>query len=197
MEGRFPDEVAVPSHGVTVRRYTAADVEPLRHAITANLAHLRTFMDWAAHEPLDDDARLALFAEWDREWEADRAVIYGMFAASGDVIGGTGLSRRHADRPDIVEIGYWVHVDLVRRGIATAVAGALTDTAFARPDTTVVEILHHPANVASRGVPAKLGYRCLGDHTRRDLMFTVWQITRPEACVSNSEPLAHDRLHRG
>ncbi|HWL41920.1 MAG TPA: GNAT family protein [Ilumatobacter sp.] len=179
MVERLPSQVVVPSGRFVLRRYVAADTEPLGRAITASLRHLRTFMPWAAHEPLTTAARLDLFATWNREWEAGESAVYGMFAGD-EVIGGTGLHRRREGRPDVVEIGYWVHVDHVRQGIASEAAAALTEAAFGSPSTTAVEIMHDPANVASRGVPAKLGYTYRGDEVRRGETFSVWTVTRTQ-----------------
>ncbi len=176
---RLPSVVQVASGRFTLRRYVAADAEPLGRAIAASLEHLRAFMPWAAHEPLPIRARLDLFDQWDREWAAGESAVYGMFAGV-DVVGGTGLHRRRTGRPDIVEIGYWVHADHVRRGIASEAAAALTDAAFGLAATTAVEIMHLPDNVASRGVPAKLGFRSLGDEFVREQTFAVWRVTRAD-----------------
>jgi RimJ/RimL family protein N-acetyltransferase len=77
---------------------------------------------------------------------------------SGDqVVGGTGLHLRGA--VNTVEIGYWVHVDYIGKGIATQVAGALTETAFALwAEIDTVEIHHDQANEASAAVPRRLNF---------------------------------------
>lgn len=173
----LPSEVRVPSGTFHLRRYVAADVEPLGRAVAASVDHLRPFMPWAADEPLPPERRLELFAAWDAEHAAGRSAIFGMFA-DGAVLGGCGLHRRREGRPDIVEIGYWVHVDHTRQGVASAAASALTDAAFAIATTNVVEILHEPGNLASRGVPAKLGFTDHGESIVRGLLFRVWRVDR-------------------
>ena len=75
----------------------------------------------------------------------------------GAIVGGCGLHRRVGEGG--LEIGYWVHVDHGRRGIATALARALTDAALALPDVDRVEIHCDEANVRSAAVPRRLGYR--------------------------------------
>src|SRR5687768_2598905 len=136
---RLPSAVVVASGRFTLRRYVAADVNALNRSVAESVDHLRPWMPWAADEPLTVQARLELFATWDREWRDGESAVYGMFAGDG-VIGGTGLHRRRAGRPDVIEIGYWVHVDHIRKGIATEAAGALTDAAFGLASTTAVEI---------------------------------------------------------
>lgn len=169
----------MPSGRFVLRRYVADDVGPLGQAISESVGHLRTFMPWAQHEPLAPAARLALFAQWDREWAAGESAVYGMFVGDQQVIGGCGLHRRRPGQPGVVEIGYWVHVDHVRQGIATEAAAALTDAAFTLPDTTAVEIWHEPANVASEGVPRKLGLAEIGQEVREQRTFSVWRVARP------------------
>ncbi len=173
----LPNEVPVPSGRFHLRRYVPADEPALRQAVGASVEHLREFMPWAADEPLPPARRLALFATWDDQYAAGQGAVYGMFAGA-TVIGGCGLHRRREGHPDVVEIGYWVHVAHTRTGVASEAAAALTDAAFALPSTTAVEILHEPANVASRGVPAKLGYADHGETDTRGLRFQVWRVDR-------------------
>ena len=169
-----------------MRRYVDADVDALGKAIAASVEHLRTFMPWAAHEPLSHAARRELFETWNREWEAGTSAVYGMFAGD-EVIGGCGLHRRRIDHPGVVEIGYWVHVEHCRQGIASEAAAALTEAALAVPGTTAVEIWHEPANVASAAIPRKLGYEYRGEEVREGTVFRVWR-TSPEP-----ESVAGDR----
>jgi ribosomal-protein-serine acetyltransferase len=77
------------------------------------------------------------------------------------VAGSCGLHRRLG--PGALEIGYWVHPAFVRQGVATRVGAALTNAAFALREINHVEIHHDQANVASAGVPRRLGYRLIGE----------------------------------
>ena len=63
----------------------------------------------------------------------------------------------------MLEIGYWIHPSFTRRGLATAVARLLTDTAFTVPGISAVEIHHDKANTASAAIPRRLGFRFLGE----------------------------------
>jgi ribosomal-protein-serine acetyltransferase len=183
----LPGAVTVASGRFALRRYVAADVEALNRAVADSVEHLRPWMPWAADEPITVAARLELFATWDRQWDAAESAVYGMFVGN-EVIGGTGLHRRREGRPDVIEIGYWVHVDHTRRGIATEAAAALTDAAFGLAGTTAVEILHLPDNIASRGVPARLGYQYLGDEFVREQTFSVWRVTRADWKLGADRP---------
>ena len=55
-------------------------------------------------------------------------------------IGGSGLHQRIG--PNGIEIGYWIHVDHVRRGYASEVSAALTEVAFTVDGIERVEIHH-------------------------------------------------------
>jgi len=82
------------------------------------------------------------------------------------------------------EIGYWIHVDHLRRGLATEVARQLTERAFADPAIDRVEVHHDRANVASGGVPPKLGFEHVSDTPRapnapgEEGVERVWRLTR-------------------
>lgn len=145
---------------LVLRRWTRDDVGVLGAAVERNVDHLRPWMSWAADEPLDPRRRLALLEEWETSWSRGDDVTMAI-ELDGRVVGGTGLSRRPGTRR--LEIGYWVDRDHLRRGIASEAAAVLTGAAFARPGTDRVEIHHDKANVASSGVPLRLGYRFAGE----------------------------------
>jgi RimJ/RimL family protein N-acetyltransferase len=69
------------------------------------------------------------------------------------------LHRRIA--ADALEIGYWIRADQVRRGFAVEAARALTEAGLAVPDVVRIQIHCDPANVVSRRIPERLGYRLI------------------------------------
>jgi ribosomal-protein-serine acetyltransferase len=115
-------------------------------------------MAWMAGEPQTLDQRRELIAAWNRDWAQGGDAVFGIFV-DGALAGGCGLHRRRG--PDTLEIGYWVHPAFARRGIATTVSRMLTDAAFEVAGITGVEIHHDRANVASAGVPRRLGFRLI------------------------------------
>ena len=129
-----------------MRELTGADAEAVTRAVHASLGHLRAWMPWAADEPRD--------AAWRREFLRESAEsgdrVYGAFLGD-EVVGCCGLHRRIGDGG--FEIGYWVAAGHVRRGIATAMARHLVDTAFADPAVTHVEIHHDPRNLRPPACP--------------------------------------------
>jgi RimJ/RimL family protein N-acetyltransferase len=155
---RLPDRVE--TERLLLRRWTRADADALGVAIAESIEHLHAWMPWAAGEPVELEDRVRWIESSNRDWEAGGDVTLGIFLA-GAPIGGTGLHRRRGE--DTLEIGYWLHPDHIRHGYVTETVAALTDMALTAPGIRFVEIHHDRANVASRGVPERLGYAFVGE----------------------------------
>jgi RimJ/RimL family protein N-acetyltransferase len=111
-------------------------------------------MAWA---PGADRLSLRHFIDGSRRaWSGRSSFNYAIVDAEG-IAGAAGLHPRLG--PNALEIGYWVAVDRINRGYATAAARALTAAAFDLPGIERVEIHCDEANVRSAAVPRKLGYR--------------------------------------
>lgn len=150
---RLPETVPAPR--LTLRRWSTDDAPLLGSAISENIDHLCPWMPWIVAEPQSRVNRIALINQWHNEWQRGGDVVIGAFLDEA-VVGSAGLHRRRG--PGVLEIGYWVHVDHIRRGYATEIASALTTAAFAVPGIDRVEIHHDRANIASGCVPRRLGY---------------------------------------
>ncbi|WP_354639328.1 GNAT family N-acetyltransferase [Kitasatospora camelliae] len=153
-----PPELIPLTGGIHLRRRRLADAAGLNSAVGgANLDHLRPWMPWAqAPAPMEQSLELARAGE--EAWDAGTDFMYvaGLDAEPGSVIGAFGLHGRIG--AGALEIGYWVHVDHVGRGIATDAARALTEAALALPGIERVEIHCDEANAPSAAVPRRLGY---------------------------------------
>lgn len=154
----LPDTIRTPR--LTLRQWGRDDAAALSAAVTESLEHLRPWMPWIAVEPITIAQRVALIDHWHADWERGGDLVTGIFS-DGTVVGSSGLHRRRG--PGVLEIGYWVHVDHIGRGIATEAARALTTAAFTVAEIERVEIHHDKANVASEGVPRRLGYTMLDE----------------------------------
>jgi ribosomal-protein-serine acetyltransferase len=159
----LPDPVAAGPDGLVLRRWRPSDAEALTEAIVQSIDHLRPFMAWIAEEPLSPTRRRRMILEWERDFAAGGDAFIGVFR-DGRVVGSCGLHRRIG--PDGLEIGYWIHSDHTRQGLATQVATALTGAALALPGITHVEIHHDEANQASAGVSRKLGFELVAQVSR-------------------------------
>jgi RimJ/RimL family protein N-acetyltransferase len=153
---------------LVLRPWSEDDAPALTRAIAESLDHLRRWLPWAAEEPRDD--------AWRRAWIRDTLAhptdrVFGGWL--GDhVVGCCGLHARIAAGG--LEIGYWVHADHLRRGIATEMTRRMCALAFGDPAVSVVEIHHEPANVASGAVPARLGFTEAGEDEQGH---RVWRLT--------------------
>lgn len=178
--------IKLPEHldgyGIVLRRWRLSDAEALHQAVLESIGHLRPWMEWIAAEPQTIEQRRGLLARWDREWSQGGDCSYGIFAPGERVAGGCGLHHRRG--PGVLEIGYWVHPAFLRQGIATRASRLLTDAAFTLPGIERVEIRHDRANVASRGVPAGLGFELIGQEPKSEPapaatgVDCVWSMTR-------------------
>jgi len=145
---------------VVLRRLTADDAPALSAAAVASLEHLRPWMPWATPEGVSVETQRRRLGGPEGAWTPSSGYQYGMFLAGGELVGACGLHRRIG--PSALEIGYWVHVEHVRRGFATAAAGALTAAGFGVRGVQRMEIQCDEANAASAAVPPRLGYRLAG-----------------------------------
>jgi ribosomal-protein-serine acetyltransferase len=170
------------SHGqVRLRRWSPDDATALLSAVIESQDDLRPWMPWA--DGYDEDRAVGYLRDCDTQWASGHAFTYAIVV--GDrIVGSAGLHKRGGD--GALEVGYWVHSGWTGRGIATDATAALTDAALALPGIKQVEIYHDAANAASGRIPAKLGYRRLGERPTRHLWApapgetgtdVVWQFT--------------------
>ena len=120
--------------GLVVRPLLDSDGAALRRALEASHTHLSRFIPSPASG-------------------SDEPSGYGIF--KDDELVGVGAIRPRGD--GVASIGYWVHVDHLRCGYATALARRLRDEAFASGFRTVL-LRHDRANVASGAIASKLGF---------------------------------------
>ncbi|MCB9159025.1 MAG: GNAT family N-acetyltransferase [Caldilineaceae bacterium] len=147
-----------------LRCWQPADAPLLAAAIAASVEHLRPWMPWVAAEPMEFAQRVKLMRRFRAGFDRDDDYVYGIFTPDESaVLGGTGLHTRLGN--DALEIGYWIHADHVRQGLAGEIAAALTKVAFAVHGVHRVEIHCDPLNTASASVPRKLGF--VHEATRR------------------------------
>jgi RimJ/RimL family protein N-acetyltransferase len=148
-----PPEI-IDAGTLLLRRGTEDDAADLAAAVAESLDHLAPWMPWATPEAATVEAQRRRLV--DGEWGPNE-YPYLMTRPAGDIVGVCSFHRRIG--PTGLEIGYWVSARHTRCGYATTAAGALTSTALSLPGIERVEIHCDEANVASAGVPRRLGYR--------------------------------------
>src|SRR5215470_16127255 len=179
------------THGpVTLHRWRAGagPAAELATAVTESAELLRPFMPWARGEYGLADAEQFLDTceqGWEAGTEFSYAIRSGPVLASSELAGGAGLMTRIGSGG--LEIGYWVHAGHMRRGLATAATSALIAEAFTMPGITRIEIRHDELNIASRGIPRKLGFTFVRSEPGTDSRLDgteptdlVWELTRAE-----------------
>ncbi len=142
---------------LVLRCWHPADAPLLQAAIAANLEHLRPWLPWAQHEPEALQAKIERLRQYRGAFDLGQDFVYGLFnREETEVLGSSGLHTRVG--AGAREIGYWVHKDVLNRGLATEATAGLTQVAFAVDHVARVEIHCDPANVRSLAVPRKLGF---------------------------------------
>lgn len=136
---------------LTLTRWHPGDRTVLTAAVSGSLAHLSPFLIWATNGYTDDDSAEFL-RRTANSWESGEAYEYALRLGSA-VAGGIGVMRRDGG----VEIGYWLALGFVGRGLMTRAVTLLTEEAF-RLGAGYVEIKHDERNVRSGAVPARLGF---------------------------------------
>jgi ribosomal-protein-serine acetyltransferase len=166
---------------VELRHWRVEDADAQGRAIEESLDHLRPWMAWADEWPKPPEARRALIREWEAGRRAGGDELLAVWLGD-EIVGSCGLHRRIG--PGGAEIGYWIHAAHLRRGLATEVARQLCERAFADAAIDRVEIHHDRANVASGGVPAKLGFELVSETPRapqapaEEGVERVWRLSR-------------------
>jgi RimJ/RimL family protein N-acetyltransferase len=156
----------IETRQLVLRCWDPADAPLLQTAIVDSLEHLRPWMPWTAQEPEPLSERVKRLRRFRGRFDLDEDYVYAIFSHDeARVLGGSGLHTRAGENAR--EIGYWIHVDHVRRGYATEAAAALTRVAFEVDHVLRVEIHCDSRNAASRAVPHKLGYQLEATLPRR------------------------------
>jgi RimJ/RimL family protein N-acetyltransferase len=191
----------IETRRLVLRCWNPEDAPILKAAIEASLEHLLPWMDWAKQEPETLEAKTQRLRRLRGAFDLGHDFTYGIFSRDErEVFGGTGLHTRLGE--GVREIGYWIHKEQVRQGLATEAAAALTKVAFEIDKVDRVEIHCDPNNVASIAVPRKLGYtheatlrkRLLnpqGNH-RDNMVWTLLAEEYPASASARAEIKAFD-----
>ena len=174
----------IETERTVLRCWQPQDAELLLRATTESIDHLQEWLPWATGEPSTLEETIKLLRKFRAAFDLDEDYTYGIFSPDEkSVWGGTGLHKRLTG--DALEIGYWIHADLINRGLATETSAALSRVALEIHRVDRVEIHCDTRNVRSAAVPRKLGYeqeatlrrRAEGiDSSPRDMM--IWTLFR-------------------
>jgi len=176
----------IETERLVIRGYEPADALKLQRSVVRSMAHLRPWIPWAREEPRELEWMVNAVRTFRGRLDLSQDAVYGIFdKAEAEQIGGTGLHNRIGK--DAREIGYWIDINHIHKGYATEAVSALLRVAFGIEGYARLEIRCDPANMASRQIPERLGFRhemtlknnsTDGDGKPVDTM--VWALTRSE-----------------
>ena len=168
MRSMQPLPAEVRTARLVLRRQHPDHAPMINEAVDASLAHLQSSVAWAQTAPMPLATLAARLADASAAFDAGQAWSFTVLDLHETrVLGAIGLERAEDALtalvgPEVVEAGYWLRADATGYGYATEATACLIELAFSRLGVQRVAICHDPANVASEGVPRRLGFHCLG-----------------------------------
>jgi len=179
----FPSRI--DTERLVLRPWKTEDLEALHDALNESVEHLKPWIPWATPEAPTLEQTEARLGIWLDEFINGDTFLYAAFDRSDSaLVGGIGFFPRIG--PGALEIGYWMRLSRAGSGLATEATKAMTRVGLRIRGIERLEIHMDPANVSSRRVPEKLGYRLLqirddqsADGKARRM--AVFELTRGEA----------------
>ncbi|MFF9898078.1 GNAT family N-acetyltransferase [Streptomyces longispororuber] len=150
---------------VALRPATAADAAPLAEACRRSRAHLEPWEPVRPEEyftPRGQEARLRQYEEQRAAGLTARWLLWDTTAAHPEVAGGITLSNVTLGPFRSANLGYWIDVGYVGRGLATAAVEAVCAASDARLGLHRLEAGTLVDNAASQRVLAKCGFTRFG-----------------------------------
>lgn len=154
----------IEGRGVLLRPPRAADYQPWAELRDLSAAYLQPWEPAWAEDDLTRPAfrrRLSVYA---REMELETAWPFFVFADAGEtLVGAVTLSNVRRGVAESGTLGYWIGRPYAGRGHATAAVKAVLTFAFDTLDLHRIEASCLPANLPSRRVLQKSGFRQEGE----------------------------------
>ena len=180
----FPTEIK--GERVILRIMNELDAMELKKVTDNSLDHLGVWFAWAREGAQGLEKHIEKIRDYKDRFQRSSDFCYGIFLKENDqMIGGASMHTRQG--PGIIEIGYWLDKDFVKKGYAHESAKILKDEAFKIPSIEKVEIRCDERNQGSSNVAKALGMK--HEYTHRLLMRNedgernrtmVWVIFREE-----------------
>jgi RimJ/RimL family protein N-acetyltransferase len=189
---------------LVIRCYNPSDVQMLADSVRENVEHLKPWMPWVHAEPEPIEEKEKRVRRFRGEFDLGQDFIYGIFNPEETrLLGGTGLHTRLGESQ--LEIGYWIHKDLVNQGLVTESTSALIKVAFEVLHLHRLEIHCDPGNFASAAIPRKLGFTHEGtlraktrflDHWSDSMIWGLLEHEYPDSPASKAEIKVFDAFGR-
>lgn len=187
----------IETERLLVRCYAPTDAPTLGTLLDGSREHLLRSAMHFVKEPNDVDSVLARVRRFRAGFDQGTDLVYGIFARSGELLGGTGLHPRIG--PDAIEIGYWLGGQHEGHGYVGEAAAALARVAIELHGIRRVEIRCIASNARSANVARRLGCtldgtlraRLVGaDGTLADAM--IWSLFDHELDASPAKRVAYE-----
>jgi len=160
-------------------------------------------MPWVNSEPEELKTKVERLRGFRSDFDSNKNFTMGIFnQAETELLGGTGLHPRVG--PKAYEIGYWIHVNHIKKGYATETSEALTKVAFEIENVNRIEIHCDPKNIESATIPKKLGYTFEATLRKRTENYKgeltdsmIWSMMKEEyinSSIVNAEISAFDAM---
>lgn len=147
----------IETERLIIRCYEPKDAVLLKSSIDESLEHLLPWMPWAKNEPESVATKIERLRKYRGEFDLGLDYTFGIFSKDEKkLVGSTGLHKRVGNNAR--EIGYWINAKYLKQGYATETVSALIKVAFEIEQLDRIEIRCAPNNIASQGVPKKLGF---------------------------------------
>lgn len=156
------DNIQNPAYRIETKRlvlrcYNPSDAHLLAESVRESVEHLKPWMPWVHSEPEPLEGKVKRLQRFRGNFDLQKDYVYGIFNREETrLLGGTGLHTRLGEKE--LEIGYWLHKDFIKQGLATESTAALVKVAFEIIHIHRLEIHCDPGNLASAAVPRKLGF---------------------------------------
>lgn len=148
---------------LVIRCWQPSDAAMMKSAVNRSKEHLLPWLPWAKFEPQTLDEKVELCRTFRSRFDREEDYVYAIFNKDEtEVLGGTGLHTRRG--PHAFEIGYWVNVDHIGKGIATEASKVMTILGLDYCKRDRMEIHCDPENLRSTAIPRKIDY--------------TWEVTR-------------------
>ncbi|MDB4985464.1 MAG: acetyltransferase, family [Myxococcaceae bacterium] len=156
------ERLSGPAYRIETERTSLRCLEPqhaarVSEAIAQSLLHLRPWMAWAVHEPLTYEKRVERMRTNRGHFDLGADYVYGIFSKDQSELYGV-MALKQSTTVDERELGYWLHVAQVGKGLAYEAGLAAVRVGFELEGLDAIEIRTDPLNLRSARTAERLGF---------------------------------------
>lgn len=144
---------------IELRPYVESDAKEIFTAVKENYDHLQPFLLWVVPEYSVEMVK-EFIQQSQKDSEEKKRQGFGIFK-NEKLIGSIGFNKFDW-KCRKTEIGYWLAKDFSGKGIITKACKILINYAFNELEMNRIEIRCADANVRSRAIPERLGFKLEG-----------------------------------